>query len=177
MSGWGGRVSLSSFIDSANTWTSIPFAVIGFGVTIWQTTKAKTAAELANKAAQDVRENIGRASLLVLIPQLHRAEEQLERAVRDQSVDLVLSWLSTWRWQAGQARGLLNENDQLQRDVIISLQESIAAASSAKSKLIDGAAPNVILATRAVRTAVSKVTSELGAMAASYGLQVGANGD
>ncbi|MCZ4508306.1 hypothetical protein O3Q52_08835 [Streptomyces sp. ActVer] len=168
-------MSFYSIVDSAATWTSIPFAIIGFGVTIRQTTKAKTAAEHASKAAQDVRENISRASLLVLIPQLHRAEEQLERAVRDQSVDLVLSWLSTWRWQAGQARGLLDEGDQLQRTVIILLQESITSASSAKSKLIDGSTPNVVSATRGARTAVGKVTSELGAMAAIYGLQAGGN--
>lgn len=170
----GGRVGIYSFVDAASTWSAIPLALSGFGVTIWQTTKAKRAAEMASRSAQEAKERIGRSSLLVLLPQLHRAEEQLERAVRDGSVELTISWLSTWRWQASQMRGLLDESDPPQREIAVSLQASISSATSAKEKLISNSAPDVVTSTRSVRTAMGKVTGELGAMASSQGMQSGA---
>ncbi|WP_159024449.1 hypothetical protein [Streptomyces scabiei] len=129
---------------------------------------------MAEQSAKEAKERIGRSSLLVLLPQLHRAEEQLERAVRDGSVELTISWLSTWRWQAGQMRGLLNELDPLQREIAVALQASISSATSAKEKLISNSNPDVVSATRSVRAAMGKVTGELGAMASSHGMQSGA---
>ncbi|MER6035473.1 hypothetical protein ABT133_16380 [Streptomyces sp. NPDC001835] len=167
-------MGISSFVDAASTWSSIPLAVAGFGVTIWQTIKAKKAAEMAQMSAQEATDRISRSSLLVLLPQLHRAEEQLERAVRDGSVELTISWLYTWRWQAGQVRGLLDESDPIQREMATSLQASISSATSAKEKLIANSSPDIVTATRTVRAAVGKVTGELGAMASSHGMQAGA---
>ncbi|QCW77449.1 hypothetical protein EQG64_08005 [Streptomyces sp. S6] len=167
-------MGIYSFVDAASTWSAIPLTLSGFGVTVWQTTKAKKAAEMAARSAQEAKERIGRSSLLVLLPQLHRAEEQLERAVRDGSVELTISWLSTWRWQASQMRGLLDESDPPQRDIATSLQASISSATSAKEKLISNSNPDVITSTRSVRAAMGKVTGELGAMASSQGMQSGA---
>ncbi|MGW1128551.1 hypothetical protein [Streptomyces sp. NPDC002526] len=170
-------MSVYSIVDAASSWTAIPFAVVGFGVTLVQVRKTRSAAESARAAAEDVRQTISRSSLLVLIPQLHRAEEQLERSVRDRSIDLSISWLSTWRWQAGQVRGLLDEENPTEREMVVSLQASIAAAASAKSKLIDTDSPDVVSITRNARQAMSKVTSGLGAMASTYGMQSGGSGN
>ncbi|MEU9643850.1 hypothetical protein [Streptomyces sp. NPDC048188] len=169
-------MSFYSIVDAASTWTAIPLAGLGFGITIFQTYKAKSAAESARIAAEGVREGISRASLLVLIPQLHRIEDQFERSVRDRSLDLTIAWLSTWRWQAGQVRGFLDEDEPTQREMITLLQASISAAASAKARLIDEDSPNVVLATKNARQAMSKVTSGLGAMASTHGMQAGGNG-
>ncbi|MEU6010225.1 hypothetical protein [Streptomyces sp. NPDC047453] len=170
-------MSFYSVVDAASTWTAIPFASIGFGITIYQTYKAKNAAESAQLAAENVRESISKASLLVLLPQLHRAEEQLERSVRDRSLDLTISWLSTWRWQAGQVRGLLDDADPSQREMIISLQASISAAASAKSKLIEVDSPDIVAITKTARQSVGKVISALGAMTSALGMQAGGVGN
>ncbi|MFD4725006.1 hypothetical protein ACFWNW_07960 [Streptomyces seoulensis] len=166
-------MSLYSSIDVAATVTSIPFAVVGFGVTIWQSRQAKNAAEAARDAAREATDNISRASLLVLIPQMHRVEEELERAVRDKSVDLALSWLSTWRWQAGQARGFLSSSTADEVEVLSALQASVTAARSSKAKLIDSQGVDIVAATKQALSAIGKVTGELGALAASYGIQMG----
>lgn len=149
-------------------------AALGFGLTIWQTTKARKSADAAKKAARDTAHGISRASLLVLIPQMQRVEEELEQAVRDKSVDLTISWLSTWRWQAGQARGFLNSSSTDQQKMLDDLQSSVTAARGAKSKLIETTGPpDVVACTKQVRQAIGRVTGELGTLAASYGIQVG----
>ncbi|MFF0550255.1 hypothetical protein ACFYUL_14950 [Streptomyces sp. NPDC004311] len=166
-------MDLNAVIEVVANWSAIPVAAAGFFFTIKQTIKARHAAEMAQKSAEDARDRISRSSLLVLLPQLHRAEDQMERAVRDGSVELAISWLSTWRWQASQVRGLLDEADPQQRVLADSLQASISAAASAKEKLMSNGSPDVVVATRAVRAAVGKVTGELGALASSHGMQAG----
>ncbi|MEU5136289.1 hypothetical protein [Streptomyces californicus] len=166
-------MSFYTLIDGAATVTSIPFAVVGFGVTIWQSRKAQSAAEAARDAARSAADSISRASLLVLIPQMQRVEEELERAVRDKSTDLALSWLSTWRWQAGQARGFLSSSTADEVEVLTALQASVTAARSAKAKLIETQTVDIVVATKQALSAIGKVTGELGALAASYGIQMG----
>jgi hypothetical protein len=171
-------VSVYSTIEVATTLTGMPFAVVGFGITIYQSMKAKSAAESARDAAREAAGNMRRASLLVLIPQMQRVEDELEQAVRGGSVSLSISWLSTWRWQAGQARGFLAaaEDQSANQGTLIALQASMTAARNAKAKLIESSAsPDVVVATRAARGSIGKATEELSALAANYGIQLGSS--
>ncbi|MFE6409034.1 hypothetical protein ACFVOR_19145 [Streptomyces sp. NPDC057837] len=153
--------------------TSIPIATVGFVLTYRQARKAKDAAEAAEEATTRSTENISRASLLVLIPQMQRVEEELEQAVREKSIDLTISWLSTWRWQAGQARGFLNTSNADELQLLDDLQTSVTAARNAKSRLIETGAPDVVKSTKQALQAIGRVTGELGSLAASYGMQLG----
>jgi hypothetical protein len=153
--------------------SAIPVAVVGFGATIWQTRRARTAAEAARRAAQASRVAMGRASLLVLLPQLHRVEEELERAVRSDGVDLVFVWLGTWRWQAAQTRGLLNIASPREKKVLKLLQTSIMAASTTKAEILTDPQSDLLISTKAVRESISLVTNELGTLAIEQGLNAG----
>ena len=170
-------MSFYSAYEVATTVTGIPFAVVGFGITIYQSRKAKTAAEAARDAARESAHNMRRASLLVLIPQMQRVEEELEQAVQNAAVGMSISWLSTWRWQAGQARGFLTSaaTATVNQQVLSSLQASVTAARSAKAKLIEVPSPDVVAATRQARQAIGRATEELSAIAATYGIQLGSS--
>lgn len=159
-----------SVLDAVNGVTAIPFAVVGFGVTFWQLRKTKDAANAASDAARRAQRQISRGNILMLLPQIQRIEDELERAIQLDQVQLAISWLATWRWQAGQLRGLLpNENNQRRR-LHRSLQASISVAAETKIRLLDPAqASDLVAITNAVRAAIAAVTNELGALAVEYG--------
>jgi hypothetical protein len=168
-------MSLNSYVELASAYSAIPFALAGFGFTIWQIVKTRTAAESALDAARSAQHSIVRNSLLMLIPQLQRVEEELERAVRTQSEDSVVTWLSSWRWQAGQVRGFLAEASPHNKQVLSALQSSIAMAAQVKSAIIDGPLEDLPIITKAARDAIADVTNELGALAAMQGARIGAS--
>jgi hypothetical protein len=165
-------MSVNSVVELAAAYATIPLAIVGFGFTIYQISKTRKAAEAAADAARSTQYGIIRNSLLILIPQLQRVEEELERAVRAESDDLVVTWLSNWRWQAGQVRGLLAQASPQNRKVLSSLQSSIAMAAQVKSAIIDGPLEELPIITKAARDAIADVTNELGALAATQGVQI-----
>ncbi|MFD9880593.1 hypothetical protein ACFWZT_03895 [Streptomyces alboflavus] len=163
-------MSVYDIVDKASAITSIPFAVAGFGITIWQSWRAATAAEKAQLAAESMRDRISKSSLIMLIPQLMRIEDEIDRAVNENDVRLVVSWINTWRWQAGQAKGLLQAAKADDPKVMKSLQASITACGDAKNTLVAGSA-DLVQDSAAARKAISKAAGELGSLAANYGMQ------
>lgn len=160
------------YIEHITIISTIPLALIGFGFTLWQVRKTRTAAEAARDAAKNAQRGIGRGSLLVLIPQLQRTEEELERAVRSGYSDIAMSWLGTWRWQAGQLRGLINVAST-DRAVLRAIQASVVAAAEAKTELVGSIGVDLVIATKDVRTAIAAVTNQLGELAVVQGMQMG----
>ncbi|MEU1604127.1 hypothetical protein [Micromonospora matsumotoense] len=154
--------------------SAVPIALAGFSVTFYQIKKTRKAAEAAEGAARNSQAAIGRSNLLVLIPQLQRVEEELDRAVRDASKPVVISSLQAWRWQAGQVRGLLQVGKLAKRDLLVDIQDSVSAASQAQSELTgSGGELSLAVATKDARDAIAKVTNELGAVATVQGIQAG----
>ncbi|GHJ10925.1 hypothetical protein TPA0907_52920 [Micromonospora humidisoli] len=154
--------------------SAVPIAIIGFGVTYNQVKKTRKAAEAAESAARNSQTAIGRSSLLGLIPQLQRVEEELDRAIRSGSEPVVASSLQSWRWQAGQVRGLLQVGKLASRELLVDIQDSVSAASQAQIELSgSGGDLNLATATKDVRDAIAKVTNELGAIATVQGIQAG----
>jgi hypothetical protein len=166
-------VSVTTIVGDVAAYTAIPFALIGFGATIWQTTKARNAAEAARDAAKAAQSSISRNSLLMLIPQLQRVEDELERAVQIESAELAITWLSSWRWQAGQVRGFLGRSSAENKRILRALQSSISMAAQVKSAIIDGSPDDLASITRSARKAIADVTNEIGALAATQGVQIG----
>ena len=166
-------MSFNDLLSLASAYTAIPLALIGFSVTIWQTVRARSAAEAARDAAKVAQTALARNSLLVLIPQLQRVEEELERSVQIDSGDLAVTWLSNWRWQAGQVRGLLGKPTSENKRLLKALQSSISISAKVKSDIIDGTMDELTIATKVAREAIADVTSELGTLAATQGMQMG----
>jgi hypothetical protein len=171
------ELDLYWYIEHVSAITAIPLAVVGFGFTLWQVRKTRTAAEAAQRAAERAQRGIGRSTLLLLIPQLQRAEEELDRAVETGQQNLVLLWLATWRWQAGQLRGLLKVAAPDERTILRSIQESIVATVDLKNSLLGIPGSDLIAATKEAREAIAAVTNGLGELAVVQGIQMGRAGD
>ncbi|MFC0527228.1 hypothetical protein [Phytohabitans kaempferiae] len=152
--------------------TAVPGLVTGFVITYRQLRKTRTAADAARDAAHNAQASIGRSNLLVLIPQLQRVEEELDRAVRQGVEEVVVSALQGWRWQAGQVRGLLEAGRLGNQSLLTDIQHSVTAAAVAQHNL-HGPSKNLVSTTHKVRQAIAKVTNELGAVATVQGIQAG----
>jgi hypothetical protein len=153
--------------DQVSTLLSIPLALVGFGVTIWQLVKTKNAAEAARGSAESAMRQIRRVSLASLLPQLHRIEDEIDRAVRADSVDLLLAWLSIWRWQAGELRGHLDSKIPAERKIMKSIQASMTIAAEVKGQIIDKRDGSLGVVTVGLRGAIASATKELGSLAAA----------
>jgi hypothetical protein len=163
------------WIDHVSTIASAPLALVGFGFTFWQLAKTKSAAESAKASAEETRKQIRRANLLSLLPQLHRIEDEVSSAIRLGSVELVMAWLSLWRWQASEVRGYLNSDVASEKKVMKAIQTSISVAADAKFELIDLLSQDLVKATSAVRKAIASVTGELGSLSSVQGSGIEGN--
>ncbi|MFI1612202.1 hypothetical protein [Streptomyces platensis] len=159
-------------VDVTTTSLGIPLALAGFGLTFWQAHGAKRAAEQARDAAESTRERLIRSSLIALIHQLIKTEEELDRAVHEGEVRMAISWTNTWKWQASQAKGLLKAANSEEQKILRGLQTSIVASGEAKNVLISNPG-DLVADTANVRTSIVKVTGELSSLAASLGFQIG----
>jgi hypothetical protein len=161
------------YVEHVSIIATIPLAIAGFGFTLWQIRKARTAAEAARDAARDAQRGIGRGTLLLLIPQLYRTEEELERAIGDGQPGLMLSWLAIWRWQASQLRGLLKVTAPDERGILKAIQKSMVATADLKTEMLGIKSNDLVDATKEVRTTIAAVTNGLGELAMVQGMQIG----
>jgi hypothetical protein len=166
-------MSFNAVVQDTAAYTAIPLALAGFGITFWQIARTRRVAEAARDAARSTQSDIIRSSLLILIPQLQRVEEELDRAIQIGSDDLAMTCLANWRWQAGQVRGYLSRTSKGNRQIISSLQSSIAMAAQVKSAIIDSSAADLADITKSARDAIADVTNELGMLAAVQGTSIG----
>ncbi|MFC7933549.1 hypothetical protein [Streptomyces cinereoruber] len=165
-------MSVYNAIDTVTTVSGIPLALAGFGATFWQTRKARKAAEQARDAAESTRDKLIRSSLISLIHQLSKTEEELDQAVSNGETGVAISWINTWKWQASQAKGLIKASNSGEQKVLKALQTSIVAAGEAKNTLISNPV-DLVSDTASVRAAIVKVTGEIGHMVASLGFEIG----
>ncbi|WP_326561968.1 hypothetical protein [Micromonospora sp. NBC_01796] len=153
--------------------SALPIAAVGFGLTLWQLRKTRKAAEAARDAAHTAQAAISRSNVLVLIPQLQRIEEELERAVLSKSKTLVRSHLQSWRWQAGQMKGLLKAGSLGTDELLIDIQDSISGASEAASQLLSTGDLDLADVTKVARSSMARATNELSSIASMQGIQSG----
>ncbi|WP_066364616.1 hypothetical protein [Herbidospora mongoliensis] len=166
--------AFNGVVEQVANYSAIPLSLLGFALTLWQLMKARRAAEAARDAALQAQGAIRKNSVLMLIPQLLRTEEELDRAVRDSSVELTMVWLTSWKSQASQLRGFLELASLQNNDVMKALQSSVAKATIVRLDLTQQAKGiNLVLATRAARESISLVTVELSALAAVQATQIG----
>ena len=158
-----------SVVDVVSTVLSVPLAVGGFWIAIAQIRKTRRAAESALDTAAKARADARRAGILVLIPQLQRIEDHIERAVDTQSADLLTAWASTWRWQASQLNHYLLR-DRLTNSTPLPqlLQASVLEAATVKRSLGNGNPTAWARTRKRLGESVAAVTNELGGLAVHY---------
>ncbi|MCG8921287.1 hypothetical protein [Lentzea sp. CC55] len=161
--------------DQITTVSSIPLALLGFGVTIWQLIKTKSAAEAARSSAESAVHQMRRGNIIGLLRELHRVEDEIDKAVYHNSVDLLFVWLSVWRWQASELRGYLSESVGDERKVMKAIQASMTVVVNVKSSLVGRENSDLSALTAQLRQVVATVTRELGSLSVVQELDVKGN--
>jgi hypothetical protein len=171
------------WIDHASTVLSIPLALLGFGITLWQLVRTKRSAEAALDATRGMQQQVRRLSVVSLLPELHHTDTELHRAIEKKSVELTQLWLATWEKQASQTRGHLmdspreaNRTLEIQESLnslLAALQSSIVAAAAARNDMMNVQPDQLKDATAAVRERIVAVTSQLGELKARHDAEPG----
>ena len=164
------------WFDRVTTYSSLALALLGFGFTLYQLKKTKSAAEAASRASSETLSQVQRLSLVSLLPQLLRIDDEIDRAVELESTELLRFWLSQWKWQASEARGLLNPDVDGEKKLMRSIQSSVAAAAQTKRELHGISPGQYVVVTADVRTLVGRVTGELGMITSQQMRSTGAGG-
>ncbi|KUM40239.1 hypothetical protein AR689_02235 [Arthrobacter sp. EpRS71] len=133
----------------------------GFWVALWQIRKTKSSADSAKAAAEDAATRLENSSALILIPQLQECGSELVRAVHANQQELLLKLITRWRWQAGQLRGLLDDEEPTHKRTNRNIQTSITVAGQLRSLTSEKGAPDAELGSSQV-AAVAKVTADFG---------------
>lgn len=134
----------------------------GFGATLWQLWRTKTAANAARDAANSAVSTVGKHQVLVTVQNLRRIEDELDVAVRveTRSTETVLRLLRDWR-EFGSDIYSTVAADPDESEVAGLLKESFDLASAAKGELVSGSA-DVLKTTEALREQISRVCNGLG---------------
>jgi hypothetical protein len=166
------------WIDHISTILSVPLALIGFSIAIWQIRKTRVAAEAARSAAATALNQVQRLSLVGLLPVLTRIDDEIDRAIDVKSKEMLRFWLSQWKWHASETRGFLDAEKLEEEKVMKLIQSSVVATTDLRRELHEVDLDQLARVTVNMRKAIGKVTSELGTLAARQSTTVnGGAGD
>ena len=118
------------------TVAGIPLALIGLFFTWQQARNAASAAKAAQEAVQRTEQTIRAKQLAILVPLLRWTVTELESAIAANSHSAARRSLDSWRWQAGNAQGVLGARDPAEFTVLQSLQQSVGLARTAGTALM-----------------------------------------
>lgn len=94
------------------------------------------------------------------------------RAIRDNSPELLLAWISIWRWHAGELRGYLDIDIPVEKKVMKSIQRSIVLCGAVKVDINSQAAKWSGSTITSLQESVATVTAELGNLSVSQLLSI-----
>jgi hypothetical protein len=135
--------------------------LIALGVTIYQTTKTRGAAEATKQAVVDTLGKTARDEILGLVDDLQRVDRDLQAAVDAQhSRTIIGNQLADWRDKASGLWQLISGDQTIRASIRDELLQSAKRAAELKGKLPEEA---VALAgvTATVRGEISRVCGEL----------------
>lgn len=161
-----------------NTWLTIPLAVIGFCITIYQVRKAKSAADAAKDAIDSATTQFRQVSAASITSQLSHMEDIVGRAIEKQSADLLSFAITWWKWQAGQCRAFLDTDVPDEAEFEKRIQKSITDATRLKGAMSSfDSQTDWVAATKTARKSIGDVTAQVGTFAANRSINGGNNGN
>lgn len=144
-------------------------SVIGFAIAIWQLARTAKASEATRFAIERTEKRMALNHLLVLLPQFHLIENDLDRAAEDNDRALARRALVSYSRFAAEVATILKGQDTVDQTLIIDLQSSAREASRAKASLIDAPSTrHTKQLTKEVRERISGLSVHIGAIATNY---------
>lgn len=152
------RLSIASFVVT----------VAGFGFALYQLRRTQKAAVSAQRAGEEVREQLQNVQLAWLLPRFQEVEAELE-ATRDLAT--AQRALSQWRGFAPQAEAILGRNPHAPSGLAKELRTTAALASSAQQSLREGV--EIMAALRVVLPNIRNCNYNMAVYVASISLAFG----
>jgi hypothetical protein len=152
-----------------------PLAVVGLALGAWQLYRTVSATKAVQGAVQQTAQDFVTYQLLTLISEAHYLSLGLDTAARVGQADRAIEVLVSWNRVGGEIRGLLDGRPDIDEELLASMTESFALATTAKDKLT-ASNPSVASVTKAVRTAVGEVVTGLGVYSGKLKASIGQTG-
>lgn len=125
-----------------------------------QAAAATTAAEAAQQAVLGTQRQLRGNQLLVLIPQLRWIASSLDDSIEADQPAPTRKHLENWRYSAANVQGILSSDNEVEKELLRQVQESVGLAFSANTALMKGKRP-VMDACKHARDSIGLVCQDL----------------
>jgi hypothetical protein len=138
--------------------------VLGLGFAGWQLWRTRVATE---KSAQLLQRRLISNDLLLLLPEIHRLEDDVEDAIRTEDPNTVSSALVIYSRRVSAVVGHLKSDDNLKDEKLTKLLGQAAkAATQAKGDLFREESPDMAKLTASVVAKMTAASIEIGELVA-----------
>lgn len=146
--------------------------IVGFSVALAQIRKTRAAATAAKEAMEESAKRMRGNHLLVLLPQFHAVEIDLDYAVEGEDRRTARRALLAYSRVASQVAELMVPATDAQSQFVTELRESADLASQAKGKLASDARTTVRSAVAPVQSSISSIASRAAGLSTQFQLEV-----
>lgn len=173
------QYALAVIAAAAYVWTPSDYfgmwqliaAVLGLGFAGWQLFRTANATE---RSTDLLERRLLSNDLLIMLPELHRMEDQFDAAVKSSDPDVVSNALISYSRHAHRIIGNLKSDPTLRDEKLVkALTSSAKASTAAKGELQSGTTEPIAEVVKIVREKMSAASSEVGELTAR--LQRGAD--
>ena len=169
-----GLVKSTDWTGIAGFWVGIvglTVSIIGFAIAIWQLKRTAKASEATRDAIVRTEQKMATNHLMVILPQFHLLENDLDYAAQHDDRSLARRALVSYSHFATEAATILSGQNHGDAGLIRSLQTSARDALLTKARLINTAMNTSTKSiTKDIRDIVSDVSIQLSAIIVNYEL-------
>jgi hypothetical protein len=141
------------------------FTVAGFGAAIWQLRRTATAAEETTTAVNSLHVRFLVNDLLLALPRLHKLEDDIDSAIKSNSVNRVEQELVSYSRTASEISALLESRSETNDEELIKLLGQAGRASTkAKALLVSGSTDPVVTVVQPALTKIAAVSAAASAL-------------
>ena len=126
---------LQEVIGDISDWVGVA-SIAGFGFTIWQLIRTKSAVDAAESAIQRTEQHLAVNQLLIVIPQLESVEGELTAAMESGDRRAAARQLVSWRKLVSEVIGLSADQPFSEDELEEILSASTTSASLAKARVL-----------------------------------------
>lgn len=144
-------------------------SIVGFGFAIWQLTRTANASVATRKAVERTEKRMALNHLLVLLPQFHLLENDLDHAAEADDRNLARRSLIAYAHYSAEVAKIIEGQDGINQSVVRDLRKSSSEASRTKASLIDTPLDkDTKHLTREIRERIGALSVHIGTLAAAF---------
>lgn len=142
-------------------WLGLAIALVGFGVTIYQVVKTRSAAKAATAALTTAQGQLAKRALLAIGPQLQSIQLDLGYTMKKNNADIAERTLVRFGLIAREASGLLITLGVGHEDLAERMRAAAHEATVVKAAMSTTKSPDVVLLAKAISAEVDALTQDV----------------